>query len=248
MTTSITTARQRKLASLHDALEEYRALVILSGQYNAAVKRERELALAALNTLTRHELDAHGSVRFLRLEARRVLTSIRAIVFMGVVMSARPACAQRPSPDSLPSGRPVTVRTVSGDDQVLRVLLYDVGGFRTEQVRQVIRDQPSWESFWSHARVSSARRVPPSVDFGRDMVIAAADSQSLAGPAIAILGAVERADSLYVLVRSGIGILPGCRDNAYEHPMAMALLPKTNDTVVFVEMKRNERCGYRPPS
>ena len=74
MTTSITTARQRKLASLHDALEEYRALVILSGQYNAAVKRERELALAALNTLTRHELDAGLSqVKSAVLELRKTL-------------------------------------------------------------------------------------------------------------------------------------------------------------------------------
>lgn len=173
---------------------------------------------------------------------------VRQVVLAALVCLGRRASAQRPSLDSLPPGTSVAIRPLYGDDLMLRALLFDVSGLATERARQVIRDQPTWESFWSRARVSSARKVPPPVNFDRDMIIAASDAQSLAGPAIAILGAVARADSLYVLVRSGVGVLPGCRNNAYEHPMAIALLPKSNQSVVFVEMQRNERCGYRPPS
>jgi hypothetical protein len=190
----------------------------------------------------------HDTVRFRCIDMRAVLVGACSAVLIVVAISTKVASAQQPAPDSLPPGRPVAIRPLYGDDQILRVLLLDVSGFPTQRVRQVIHDQRSWESFWSRARVSSDRKVPPSVDFHRDMVIAASDSQSLAGPDIAILGAVVRPDSLYVLVRSRIGVLPGCRNNAYEHPMAIALLPESNQTVVFVEMKRVEWCGYRPPS
>lgn len=196
-------------------------------------------------TLPKYYTD--DAVRSWRIDIHGIRVGVCAAVLIIGAISARVASAQ-PSPDSLPPGRPVPIRTLYGDDQILRVLLLDVSGFRTERVRQVIHDQPTWESFWRRARVSSDRKVPPAVDFGRDMVIAASDSQSLAGPDIAILGAVQHADSLYVLVRSRMGVLPGCRNNAYEHPMAIVLLPKNNQTVVFVEMDRTERCGYQPPS
>jgi hypothetical protein len=191
---------------------------------------------------------AHHSARFGRIDVRRVLVGVCANVLITGAVPATVASAQPPSMDSLPPGRSVAIRPLYGDDQILRVLLSDVSGFRMERVRQVIHDQPSWELFWSRARVSSARKVPPPVDFDRDMIIAASDSQSLFGPDISILDAVARADSLYVLVRSRTGVVPGCRENAYAHPMAIALVPKSDETVVFVNIDRKEWCGHPPPS
>jgi hypothetical protein len=199
--------------------------------------------------VTRLETLTHGSAACAtRLQCDARLVRAWAIPLMGFLVSSCPASAQRPSFDSLPPGTSVAVRPLSGDDQMLRVLFLDVPGFATERVRQVIRDQPQWEAFWSRARVSSNRRVAPPVDFDRDIVIVAGNSRSLVGPDIAILGAVARADSLYVLVRSRIGVSPGCHNDAYEHPMAIALVPRSNGPVVFVETERNEWCGHPPPS
>jgi hypothetical protein len=201
--------------------------------------------MARLGKLT--NCNSQGSVR--RFETRRVLVA-RAIALMTVVVTGRLASAQIPAPDSLPSGAPVAIRKAS-EDQWLRIFLLNVGRLANDRVRQVIRDQPTWESFWNKVTGGGSpfgHRFPPPVDFDSNMVIVAGNPQSQDGPDIAIFGAVARTDSLYVLVRSRIGVSPGCYANAYEHPMAIAVVPKSNETVVFVEMERRESCGHPPRS
>lgn len=195
-----------------------------------------------------HAEDARWSWR---VDARHAQVSAWAIALMGVVVSSNPAAAQHPNLDSLPPGTAMPIHRVS-EDQWFRGFLFDLPGFGRDSVRQIIRDRRTWESFWSTATVRGTQiapehRSPPTVDFHRDMVIVAGNSRSHSGADIAILGAVARADSLYVLVRSRTGVGPACHEESYSHPMALALVHKSNEPVIFVEMVRNEWCGHPPP-
>jgi hypothetical protein len=180
----------------------------------------------------------------------RCCVAMHVVATMILLAQTEPMYSQVPARDSLPSGRSVAVRLLS-HDSTLSFVLRDMPGLRSEGVRRVIRDQSAWDTFWSSATVQGTRVKPefksaPPVDFARDMVIVAGNGLRPSGSDIAILGAVARGDSLYVLVRSRSGVLPGCINDELLNPLVIDLVPKTQATVVFVETVRNEWCGHSP--
>ncbi len=110
--------------------------------------------------------------------------------------------------------------------------------------RYVVRDQGSWTNLW--ARVVSnldPRPAAPAIDFGRDMVVAAAmGTKSTGGYSIGIDSAYTADEGIYVVVRE-VSPGPGCSVTfALTAPFAAVLLPRSPDPVLFVERSVVQAC------
>jgi hypothetical protein len=164
------------------------------------------------------------------------------VVFISCLVPSCALLGQAPRIDSLPAGISVPIRPLS-DDTVMLLQLADARD--QNRLRRVLRDRSTLESWWA---VSVRRGRPPSVDFASDMALVAGNGLMRDGSNIAIVRAVARGDSLYVLVRTLIGIMPGCLDDGGTSPVAVGLVPKRDGPVVFVDMTRDEGCAKGLPN
>ena len=67
------TTHRRKLQRFREVLDEYHALIVLSRQFNAGVKRDRERLLGQIESLTNAEIDANAALYTDRVDALRKL-------------------------------------------------------------------------------------------------------------------------------------------------------------------------------
>lgn len=114
----------------------------------------------------------------------------------------------------------------------------------TEPARIVVRDEARWRALWPSI-AGSARPAPepPAVDFSRDMVvIATLGARGSSGYGVVVESATTTGDGLFVQVRTtepghGCVVLA-----VITHPADVALLPRSDGTVHFVEDKVVHEC------
>lgn len=131
------------------------------------------------------------------------------------------------------------------------VAFVEIPGARTqmsaynESSRLVIRDATAWEAFWGKvvANVSPAPSTP-SIDFTRQMVLAAAMGQrSSGGYSIVIDSVFTSGGTLYAVVRS-VSPGPNCGVAAVmTAPVVAVRLDRADGPVRFVEKEETQDCG-----
>ena len=114
----------------------------------------------------------------------------------------------------------------------------------TEHARLVLGDEVSWTALWGRVVTNLFPHPPaPAVDFGRNMVVAAAmGMKPTGGFAIAIDSAYSSGGHIYVIVRESS---PGDRcavPQMITAPFAAVLLPRSSEPVLFVERAVVSRC------
>ena len=114
----------------------------------------------------------------------------------------------------------------------------------TEHARLVLGDEATWTALWSRVVTNLFPHPPaPAVDFGRNMVVAAAmGTKPTGGFAIAIDSAYRANGHIYVVVGESS---PGDRcavPQMITAPFAAVLLPRSSDPVLFVERTVVSRC------
>lgn len=110
--------------------------------------------------------------------------------------------------------------------------------------RAVIRDGVTWAGFFSEVMRTRQPQPPvPGVDFGEDMVIAAAmGTRPSGGHAIRIDGVYESDGDLYVVVRQ-VSPGPGCLTTAaLTAPVVAVRTPRHTGAVRFVEREETLTC------
>lgn len=144
-------------------------------------------------------------------------------------------CAPVADPQLPPGGVPL-------DDTEL-VLRDQYTGF-VDRERLVIRDAQAWSAFWSqaHSRVMPEPSVP-SIDFSRNIVVAAAmGTRPNGGYSIQVRQVYELDGGLYVLV-SERSPGPGCvTTQALTAPVAAVRVPRPGAPVTFVERSQTITC------
>jgi hypothetical protein len=114
----------------------------------------------------------------------------------------------------------------------------------TEHARLVLGDEVSWTALWGRVVTNLFPHPPaPAVDFGRNMVVAAAmGTRPSGGFAIAIDSAYSANGHIYVVVDESS---PGDRcavPMMITAPFAAVLLPRSSEPVLFVERAVVSRC------
>lgn len=112
-----------------------------------------------------------------------------------------------------------------------------------KKLRLVIRDQNEWRAVWEAINQSAFRKPPlPEIDFSREMVVVVASGERpSSGYSILVDSAYERNDQLEINVvsRSPLhcAVLTVMTD-----PLDIALLPKSERSVVFKETEVVHEC------
>ena len=146
----------------------------------------------------------------------------------------------------LQDAQPVATTALSTEPLLIGFLAEvpgSVGRFRT-----AIRNLPMWDSVWmqitSNGRFGGACcRATPSVDFDRQMILAAGNGVHQDGDDVAIVRAATRRDTLYVYVLSSSYMLPGCLLYALVNPVSIVRTVRWQGPVVFAEGIEHGSCA-----
>ena len=143
--------------------------------------------------------------------------------------------------DEIPS---TAIDEAFGDAGVRRVAHSYSSGFN-QPVREVIRDQESWQAAWTtlYIGMTPAPPAPPAVDFSRSTVILVAlGARATGGYDITVSRIARDGSAAYVEVTS---TSPGDRcytTQAFTQPVDIVVVPHTVDEAVFVERKTVHQC------
>jgi hypothetical protein len=139
----------------------------------------------------------------------------------------------------------LTETTPTANGQALAIAHFDitetqaVSGQPSDAARQrtVIGDAATWTGFWASLKPDpNANGAPPAVDFGRDMVIAAAmPVQPSGGFRIAIESVTELSDRLEVQVAEYSPARDCALPGVITRPFDVVQLPRRDKRVTFVE-------------
>lgn len=144
-------------------------------------------------------------------------------------------CAPVADPQLPPGGVPL--------DETEQLLEAQYTGF-VQRDRLVIRDAEAWSQFWNqaHSNVMPQPSVP-SIDFTRNMVVAATmGSRGSGGYSIRIDPVYAADDALYVVVEErspGAGCVTTAAITA---PAAAVRIPRAGGSVSFVERSETFNC------
>jgi hypothetical protein len=173
---------------------------------------------------------------------------VRAVVVAGLVaaLGATTGCVSAAPRSFAPSGVPesasdIAVRRISAD----AALLNDSG--MLDSARIVVRNEQQWREIWSRLAAGKPQSVsPPSVDFGREMVLVATLGSHRAGHSIRVQKVSNVGGVLYAEVMSRA---PGdhCStvrqvSNTITAPADLVVVPATKDPVAFVERRGSRTC------
>ena len=155
----------------------------------------------------------------------------RAPVLVCVVIVS--ACAQPTGPDS-----------VQGEIPVQLIVSESYSGF-DEPERLVVRDALAWAFVWTRIYENVSAQPPlPAIDFSKEQVIVAATgARPSSGYSIRITGASGSGNAITVRLESqspgpGCGVL-----TVVTHPVTVAKMGRTVESVVFEETPTVKTCG-----
>jgi hypothetical protein len=139
------------------------------------------------------------------------------------------------------------VTTPLSADPMVVAFLTDVFG-TVGPLRAVTRNSVAWDSLWmqvtSHGQYASACcRAAATVDFSREMIVAAGNGMRHAGDDIVVVGAATRHDTLYVYILSRSNMLPKCLEDAMVNPIAVVCTIRWAGPVVFAEGAEYGSCA-----
>lgn len=167
--------------------------------------------------------------------ARRWLRLVSALVAF-----TAGGCEAQEVPTDLPD---LPADAVAVPFEPIEQLTSPIGG-PPEPARRVIRDQATWVQFWSQiSRLLVPPPDPPTVEFGRNMILVAAmGRRPTAGYRISIEGVYESDGALFVdvlEVTPGVGCLLAQMLTA---PVTGVLVTVREWPVQFVERKETQDC------
>lgn len=111
--------------------------------------------------------------------------------------------------------------------------------------RMIIRDERRWSDFWTYVTRSGAPGTArPKVDFHSQQVLVAALGPQQAGHDINITGMRAHGDTLYAAMTSRAGIPLACRTDEGNSPLAVVIVRRTADPVLFEEHQVDLGCPY----
>ncbi len=122
-----------------------------------------------------------------------------------------------------------------------------IPGQTGDQLREVIRDEPSWKALWARLREGDGGVLPaepPAVDFKRDMVIAAALPTQACISKVTIRGIGHRPGELVVDLLEAPAA-PHCVCFVSARPIHVVRLPRSAEPVRFAVERGVTACGRR---
>jgi hypothetical protein len=175
----------------------------------------------------------------------RTLLCTGSIVTLGCSANRevpRPADSSRPrnAPStSTPGGRVTLTRLASGELPFLQS-----SGIR-DSLRAIIRDSVAFADLWTRAHAPFGEKpTRPTIDFGREMIIATAlGTRPTGGYGIYLDSAATVNDTLVVYVRT---VRPGATCGttaALTQPVDLARAPRLTLPTRFVERATTHECG-----
>ena len=181
------------------------------------------LAVAAVNP---HHLRVRAAPPYLFL--MRATTTCLAIV---AILGCTPVVDPQLPPDGVPL------------DETERLLEAQYTGLVQRQ-RAVIRDVQGWRAFWNQAHSTVMPQPPvPSVDFTRNVVVAAAmGTRSSGGYSIGIEQVYADGDHLHVVVAERSPGANCITTQALTAPVAAVRVPRVGASVSFIERSETVSC------
>jgi hypothetical protein len=152
-----------------------------------------------------------------------------------LVIVAILGCTPVVDPQLPPGGAPL-----DETEQVLKAQYTGVA----QRERTVIRDAQAWSRFWSRAHSTVMPQPPvPSIDFTRNMVVAAAmGTRSNGGFSIDIAQVYAADDDLHVVVEERSPGANCITTQALTAPVAAVRIPRVGASVSFIERNATVRC------
>lgn len=156
------------------------------------------------------------------------------------------ACAggDTPAPDDGPiapfDGTPIQLTRFRADSFAYAFF----SGLRTPE-HFIIRDAAAWEDLWQriHATMTPAPDLP-SVDFGREMVVASAlGNRNSGGYDVLFTGASEEGGTVRVGVTESSPGTTCATTSALTQPVDLATMPLKDGPVEFVVTRRVHQCS-----
>jgi len=163
-----------------------------------------------------------------------------------VTLLALAACAtaDMPAPEDgsiAPlDGTPITLTRLRGDP-----FAYAFYSGLRDPAQLVIRDAAAWDQLWQriHATMTPVPELP-SVDFGREMVVAAAlGNRNSGGYDILFTGASEDGASVRVELTESSPGTNCATTQALTQPVDLAIMPIREGTLEFVVTRRVKECA-----
>jgi len=126
------------------------------------------------------------------------------------------------------------------------ILQRSIPGQTGGQIREAARDEASWTALWSRLRQGGGEGVlpaqPPQVDFGRDMVIAAAMETQSCVSKVTIRSVVQGRGELVVDLLEAPPA-PNCICAVSERPLHVVRLRRSANPVRFEAERGVTSCG-----